>query len=161
MPYQKYSKSSKTRRKEEEVSSDHISHQQTNENSCIMKITFWSRTCMQTHFKLIELQLFPLKFTVQASAEESFELNAMWIERVQPILTPSQWWSENYLDQQHRHTHKLCTRKHIFRVVHTEKKAINLRESKIEISQSGSQNASDVLLLWLRNNCFHYCCVIK
>lgn len=57
MPCQNYSKSSK--KNTNRVTIIFLINKRVRIGK-IMKIPFWSRTCMQTHFKLIELQLFPL-----------------------------------------------------------------------------------------------------
>lgn len=86
---------------------------------------------MQTHFKLIELQLFPLKFSVQASAEESFQyaIDAIRCEMNEfspfsRLLNDEVKITSIYNTDTHIYAHK-----HISRILHTDKKmAINLRK---------------------------------
>lgn len=140
MPCQNYSKSSK--KNTNRVTIIFLINKRVR-ISKIMNIPFWSRTCMQTHFKLIELQLFPLKFSVQASAGEALE----WMrETIRCELNEfSPFW--RLLDDGVKITwiYNIDAQTHFSHIAY-RKKAINWRKRKIGILHSLSQNASNALL---------------
>lgn len=101
-------------------------------------------TYMQTHFKLIERQLFPLKVQCERPAEEYFRVrNCEFSPKCTPASTLK--WK---LPTQRNFSHTLTAYSQL-----SEKK-----ENSNQLERFRSSADASAATFWLRNNCFHYYC---